>query len=121
LSNELKLAVYALLKRPAVARDFEFCAQLRSAASSAPANIAEGFGRYRPREMAQYLRVANGSLMETASRIRDGADRGHFTPADIAPLLKLARRASATTTRLARYLDPPRRPRSSQRTVNPEP
>jgi hypothetical protein len=86
-----------------------------------------------PREFSQYLRVANGSLMETSNHLRDGYDRGYFTKAEIEPLLILARRASAALTRLLRYLRtvPPNGPSPRTRTVkrqrrtvepkNPEP
>lgn len=118
LANELKLGVYALIKRDDAARDFEFRDQIRNAAASAPRNIAEGFGRYHPREISQYLRVANGSLMETANHLQDGVDRGYFQPAEIAPLMTLAKRASSATTRLMRYLKtarvPTREPKNHQ-------
>jgi four helix bundle protein len=104
LANELKLGVYAVIKSPAVERDCEFRNQIRNAAASAPRNIAEGFGRYQPKEFGQYLRVANGSLMETSNHLQDGVDRGYFQQQDVAPLLILARRSSAATTRLLRYL-----------------
>jgi four helix bundle protein len=110
LANELKLGVYGLIRTGDAARDFEFRDQLRNAAASAPRNIAEGFGRYRPREMSQYLRVANGSLMETANHLQDGVDRGYFRPSDITPLVTLAKRASAATTRWMRYLKTARPP-----------
>jgi len=45
LANELKLAVYELVQRAHVKPDREFCDQIRSAVASAPANIAEAFGR----------------------------------------------------------------------------
>jgi four helix bundle protein len=105
LSNELKLEVYALLRNPAVQRDLEYRDQMRNSAASAPRNIAEGFGRYLPRELSQYLRIANGSVMETSNHLQDGRDRGYFTDAEIAPLLILARRTSAAITRLIRYLE----------------
>ena len=92
---------------------------MQESARSAPRNIAEGFGRYLPREFSQYLRVANGSLMETSNHLRDGYDRGYFTKAEIEPLLILARRASAAVTRLLRYLRtvPPNGPSPRLRTV----
>jgi four helix bundle protein len=92
---------------------------MQDSARSAPRNIAEGFGRYLPREFSQYSRVANGSLMETSNHLRDGYDRGYFTRAEIEPLLILARRASAAVTRLLRYLRtvPPNGPSSRTRTV----
>ena len=119
LSNELKLGVYELLHKPVVHRDLDFRDQMQDSARSAPRNIAEGFGRYLPREFSQYLRVANGSLMETSNHLRDGYDRGYFTKAEIEPLLILARRASAAVTRLLRYLRtvPPNGPSPRTRTV----
>ena len=104
LANELKLGVYKLIEAPDVRRDFEFRNQIRNAAASAPRNIAEGFGRFGPREFSQYLRVANGSLMETSNHLRDGHDRGYFREEDVRRLETLARRASAAVTALIRYL-----------------
>ncbi|MGE0444882.1 MAG: four helix bundle protein [Vicinamibacterales bacterium] len=119
LANGLKVGVYLLISRPAVERDAEFRNQLRNAAASAPRNIAEGFGRFQPGEFAQYLRVANGSLMETSNHLQDGKDRGYFSDDDIQPLLTLARRSSAATTRLIRYLRTPRAARAAARPPNP--
>ena len=104
LSNELKLGVYDLIRLGDASRDLEFRNQIRNAAASAPRNIAEGFGRYVPREFAQYLRVANGSLMETSNHLQDGVDRRYFRPEQITELQLLAKRASAATTRLIKYL-----------------
>ena len=107
-----------MIRADNVQRDFEFRDQIRNAA--APRNIAEGFGRYLPREFAQYLRVANGSLMETSNHLQDGVDRGYFRPQHVAELLTLARRASAATTRLIRYLQTanPPNPRTKEPPVN---
>jgi four helix bundle protein len=122
LSNELKLGVYELLSKPVVQRDLDFRDQMQDSARSAPRNIAEGFGRYLPREFSQYLRVANGSLMETSNHLLDGYDRGYFTKAEIEPLLILARRSSAAVTRLLRYLRtvPPNGPSTGTQTVKPK-
>jgi four helix bundle protein len=54
-----------------VARDFGFCDQIRESARSAPANIAEGFGKYDPPEFRRYLGIAVGSLKETQNHLRD--------------------------------------------------
>ena len=54
----------------AVTRDFPreeaygLTSQMRRAAVSIPANIAEGFRRYSPKEHKQYLHIAMGSLAE---------------------------------------------------------
>jgi four helix bundle protein len=44
---------------------FRLIEQLESACSSVAMNIAEGKGRYSPREFIQFLYVARGSLYET--------------------------------------------------------
>ena len=64
---ELQVLCEELLSRPRVASNWKFREQLSDAASSAARNIAEGFGRYRPRENAQYVRVAKGSANEVLS------------------------------------------------------
>lgn len=104
LANDLKRGVYGLIDSSRARHDTKFSDQIRDAAASAPRNIAEGFGRYQPREFSQYLRIANGSLMETSDHLRDGVDRGYFSQAKIDSLLILAKRASAAVTRLIRYL-----------------
>jgi four helix bundle protein len=115
LANELKIGVYALVKRSGT--DQWLSDQLTRAAASATANIAEGFGRFQPKEFSQFLRIANGSLMEVSNHLTDGVDRGCFPSADTEPLLTLARRASAATTRLIRYLRTAKAPPA--RTSNP--
>jgi four helix bundle protein len=118
LSNQLKLGVYDLIRSGDASRDLEFRNQIRNAAASAPRNIAEGFGRYVPRDFAQYLRIANGSLMETTNHLHDGVDRGYFKPEQVADLVILAKRSSAATTRLIRYLQQASNPRTRERPEN---
>ena len=43
--------------------------QIRRAAASIPANIAEGYGRYYYQESIRYCYIARGSLMELSSHI----------------------------------------------------
>jgi four helix bundle protein len=118
LSNQLKLGIYELIKSGPASSDFEFRNQIRNSAASAPRNIAEGFGRYFPKEFSQYLRVANGSLMETSNHLSDGVHRGYFSTEEAERLHILARRASAAVTSLIRYLQTARPPtgRTRERT-----
>jgi four helix bundle protein len=43
--------------------------QIRRAAASVPANVAEGYGRENTRTFVQYLRIAQGSLKEVETHL----------------------------------------------------
>ncbi len=90
---------------PAVARDFRYCNQCKDAARSAASNIAEGFGRYKHREFARFLRIAMGSLKEVADLLIDGHERCYVNEAQLAAGLRLAKRSKSACARLAEYLD----------------
>ena len=60
--------------------DLKYRDQLRTAAASAAMNIAEGFYRYNARDFARHLSIAMASLGEAALWLKDGVDRGYFTP-----------------------------------------
>ena len=48
---------------------FGMTSQIRRAAVSVPANIAEGHGRENTRTFVQYLRIAQGSLKELETHL----------------------------------------------------
>ena len=104
LANELKLQLYAIVRRPAVRRDFKLVRQVRKAAASAPANIAEGFGRKTHKDFAHFLDYARGSLNESQNHIRDCRDRRYITNDEYRALIVLSKRASGATAGLQRYL-----------------
>src|SRR5688572_9297074 len=82
LSYELEREVFAITATGEVAKDFKFRDQIRDSSASAPRNIAEGFGRYRPREFARFLEIARASLTETHSLLQSGHDRKYFLSVD---------------------------------------
>lgn len=102
--------------------------QAEAAGRGAPRTIAEGFGRFRPKEFARYLEFARASLIETQNHLGDALDSGYITAEEHAALFKLADRAIGASTRLHQYLDTcknwpgTRNPRTREpRTPNPEP
>jgi four helix bundle protein len=127
LANDVKREVHALTESGPASRDFEFRDQIRDSAASAPTNIADGFGRFRPREFARGCEVANGELQETENCLEDGKDRNYFTAADADRVIGLTQRARMVNTRLLLYLrtcpEPKarRRPARNRRTKNGEP
>jgi four helix bundle protein len=62
-------ACYLLTRRFPKDEMFGMIAQIRRAAASVPANIAEGHGRQQTRSFIQYLRVAQGSLKEVETHL----------------------------------------------------
>jgi four helix bundle protein len=78
LSYELKCEVLAFTANGPAAKDFKYRDQIRDSSSSAPSNIAEGFGRFRPGDFARFLEIAVASLKETQNHLIDGLDRGYL-------------------------------------------
>ena len=56
--------------------------QIRRAAASIPANIAEGYGRYYYQETIRFCYIARGSLMELSSHFDLAYEQG-FLPEDV--------------------------------------
>jgi four helix bundle protein len=100
LSYELKCEVFAFTATGPVSKDFKYRDQIRDSSASAPSNISEGFGRFRPRDFARFLEYARASLMETQNHLLDGRDRGYLDAALYSRLANLARSALKTTTHL---------------------
>jgi len=94
--------MFAFTATGPVAKDFKYRDQIRASSASAPANIAEGFGRIRPLDSARFYEFARGSLMETLNHLIDGRDRGDFEAALCSRLSNLTRAALRTTTALWR-------------------
>jgi four helix bundle protein len=100
LPYELQCEVFAFTAIGPASRDFKYRDQIRDSSAAAPRNIAEGFGRYRPREFARFLEFARASLMETQSSLIDGRDSGYLSPTQYSRLANLARAALKATTNL---------------------
>ncbi|HEY7034216.1 MAG TPA: four helix bundle protein [Thermomicrobiales bacterium] len=66
---------------------FRMTDQLRRAALSVPANIAEGQGRKGPKEFLHHLSIANGSLCEAETCVIAAHRRGYIDDTDLALML----------------------------------
>ena len=104
IADELKREVYALTESGPASKDFEFRDQIRASAASSTKNIAEGFGRFRPAENAHFVEFSVASTMETKDSLKDGVDRGHFTPERVLRAQQLAERSIQCSTRFIVYL-----------------
>ena len=104
LSAELRDAIITC-GRTWEGRDRQLFDQIRDSARSAPRNLAEGFGRFKPREFANFARIARGSLFETMNHLKEAQKREYIGDEQTASMLRLNRRALTATTRLLRYLE----------------
>lgn len=68
---------------------FALTSQIRRAASSIPANIAEGYGRQARGEYLQFLRIAQGSLKELETHLLLSVRVELASTDNIAPILAL--------------------------------
>ena len=64
LSHSLMIESYNFTKLLLIDEKFNRISQIKRSASSVPANIAEGFGRYHYLENIQFCRHSRGSLEE---------------------------------------------------------
>ncbi len=110
LAEELRSYVTILTDTPQARREVHLRDQLRSAAGSVAANIAEGYGRQRHAEFVRFVEYAQGSLRETETWLRDGAHRGLWSADELERCLVLCRRLTPALQNLRRYLKATRTP-----------
>jgi four helix bundle protein len=78
-ARELTKSVYAVSSKGPFARDFALKDQMRRAAISVLANIAEGYERGGNAEFIQFLSVAKGSVGEVEAQLYIALDQGYVT------------------------------------------
>lgn len=83
-SRLLVVAAYEHTSKFPAAERYGLTAQIRRAAVSVPANIAEGAGKETRPAYARYLTNAVGSLAELECLIQLGSDLGLSAPSDAA-------------------------------------
>ena len=79
-AHKLVLDLYRLTARFPADERFGIVAQLRRAAASVPANIAEGARRDGRADYARMLSIAQGSLTETQYFVLLSRDLGYLAP-----------------------------------------
>lgn len=86
-AHEFVLAIYTLTGTFPKHETYGLTAQLRRAAVSVPANIAEGFRRRGKADKARYMNIAEGSLEECRYYLILALDLGYAETAQLTMLL----------------------------------
>ena len=97
---DLQVEVYRVADRLPARERYAMADQLRRAASSIPANIAEGNARAHRREYLHFLSIARGSLAELASHSESARRLGYLRATDLANTSLLIRRVRQLLTGL---------------------
>jgi four helix bundle protein len=90
VARELRREIYKAAQTLPDFERFALASQLRRAATSVTANIAEGYGRYGYQENAQHCRQARGSVYELRDHLITCTDEKYLSPAEGARLGRLA-------------------------------
>ena len=120
LCDQLRRKTREFLSRPCFGRDSDLANQLRRSSERPCPVIAEGFGRYHPREIAKFVRDAKGSLSEVIEHMDRAVAQGCMTETEAHEVSALCKRARGAATAYVRYLEtaeapgvPRTRPRQS--------
>ena len=78
-ARRLRIEVYRISRGFPKNETFGLASQIRRAAVSVTANIAEGFGRYSYQENIQFCRQSRGSVYELRDHFTTALDAGYIT------------------------------------------
>jgi four helix bundle protein len=101
-SMDLVETSYKLSSRLPLDERFGLISQIRRAATSIPANIAEGFGRWNARDFARFSAIASGSLRELETHLMIVQRLGYLDKAAVESALHAADELSKMLYRMRR-------------------
>lgn len=104
LALDLAVECYRITKTFPKDELFGLTSQIRRAAASVPANIAEGHGRDHTKEFLYHLSIARGSLMELQTHLLLANRISLLPQSDVEELLRLSDSISKMISRLRQSL-----------------
>ena len=97
---DLVVESYDLARRLPVHERYALASQLRRAAVSIPANIAEGNGRMHPGDYLRHLSIARGSLLELDTHCEVACRLSYLSEDDLIEVRDLIGQVSRMLNRL---------------------
>lgn len=107
-SVDLVTEVYKETERFPKEERYGLTSQIRRAAVSIPANIAEGAGRHSQKEFAYFLSNAQGSASELETELIIGHRLGYLDEATFSRLISELERIGRLITGLSRHVTTPK-------------
>ena len=105
-AHALTLEIYRLAQKLPTHERYGHASQMRRAASSAAANLAEGQERETRRDFQHFVTIAAGSVAEVQYYLLLVRDLKYLTDTDLAPATALAAETLRLIRALRRSLDP---------------
>ncbi len=96
--------IYELTEELPRKEDFCYTTQIRKAALSIPANIAEAFGREHSKDKINFYYFARGSIMETISHLEYGKRVNYLSEESVRSISNLLETLAADLNKLIKSL-----------------
>ncbi|MCX6350126.1 MAG: four helix bundle protein [Candidatus Aureabacteria bacterium] len=96
LARKYRHEIYKISAKFPRKEEYHLTAQIRSAAVSITANIAEGYGRYSYQENIQFCRIARGSINETLDHLCTARDEEYISESEYPKLYDQGREVEKT-------------------------
>jgi four helix bundle protein len=103
-ARELTKQIYEITSQGSLARDYALKDQLRRAAISIMANIAEGFEREGNKEFKQFLAMAKGSVGEVKAQLYVALDASLIDSDSFKKVMALADETARLIAGFLKYL-----------------
>lgn len=105
LARELRVKAYSVIKQLPSEEKYDLASQIRMAAISCTANIAEGYGRFHYQENIQFCRISRGSMYEIQDHLITCIDNEYITKEIHESIWDLSINAIKTLDGYIRYLN----------------
>jgi len=96
--------VYRVCRANAFRRDYSFIDQIKRAAISIMANIAEGFSRKGNKEFIQFLFIAKSSAAELQSHLYVALDQKYIEKSEFDDLYEIVEKVQRQISNFIKYL-----------------
>jgi len=113
LARKYRHEIYKISAKFPRKEEYHLTAQIRDAAVSITANIAEGYGRYSYQENIQFCRIARGSINESLDHLYAASDEKYLSMDEFKSLYDQGRKVEKALNGYIGYLQREKNARSA--------